>query len=155
MAKKCCYSKVLMKFFVGKRGWRQDKRTVKLDFLSFFLCKIAFLGHICIYFLKTRSLFWCLGHSSWSTFGFTPSERPKGFVNCFFQEIKLWKLEHGKRPYSMILLHGPWCKLTLILLSSQLITYYSIVNMKHIVDLNTIEIMEFQSKPIPMTLKCK
>jgi hypothetical protein len=39
---------------------------------------------------------------------FTPSEGPKGFVNLFFK-----KSDHGKRPSSIVQLHGPWFKPTL------------------------------------------
>ena len=88
---------------------RDNKRTVKFDLFYFF--KITFLGRV----LKqpTHSL---LG--AWSFLlvhiWFTPSEEPKGFVNCFF---KIWnhgtwtmKSDHEKRPSSMVQLHGPWCK---------------------------------------------
>jgi len=61
--------------------------------------------------MKTRersnfetTFFMVHGHSSRSTI--TPSEGPKGFITIL-QEIGPWKLDHEKRPSSMVRLHGP------------------------------------------------
>ena len=84
---------------------------VKLEFLS----KLPFLD---IYQKNsTRSFF-----GAWSFLfvhiHFTPSEGPEGFVNFFSfkkSDHESWtiKLEHDKRPISMVQLHGLWCKPTL------------------------------------------
>jgi hypothetical protein len=44
---------------------------------------------------------------------FTPSEGPKIFINDLLRKQTM-KLDHGKRPSSMVRLHGPWCKLALV-----------------------------------------
>ena len=83
-----------MEFFGGeeKRKTRIDKRMIKLEFF-----KIAYFD---IYY-KISTLH---GHFPWPTFGFTPNKGSKGFVNSFFQ-TQNWtiKLDHGKRPSSMVL----------------------------------------------------
>ena len=111
MAKKCCYNKIWMKyFFLGRRGWRQEK-TREWSNLILFPFKTAFFWHI----LKKISTF---TFGAWSFLlvhlWFTPSEEPKGFVKLiFFIKIKPWKSDHGERPSSMVQVHGPWCKLAL------------------------------------------
>ena len=51
---------------------------------------------------------------SWSTFSSQPSEGPKGFVDWVSKKSDhgCWaiKLDHEKRPSSMVWFHGPWCK---------------------------------------------
>ena len=48
---------------------------------------------------------------------FTPNEGPNGFANFFSKKSDdgSWtiKSDYGKRPSSMVRLHGPWCKLAL------------------------------------------
>ena len=48
---------------------------------------------------------------------FTPSEGSKGFVNWIFKKSDhgSWtvKSDHGIKPFSMLWLYGPWCKLAL------------------------------------------
>ena len=100
MAKKCCYNGFGMSFF----------------FFSFFFF-LFFLSHASSgHMLKQKSThsFFVHGHSSWSTFGFTPKEGPKDFVNRFIQQIGPCKLDRQvgpwKRPSFLVRLHGPWCK---------------------------------------------
>ena len=54
------------------------------------------------------------GHSSSFTFSLHIVRDPKAFINWFFKrsDHESWTMEsdHGKRPSSMVRLHGPWCK---------------------------------------------
>ena len=90
--------------FLGKRRWRQEKDQ------TWFSLKNTLFGHI----LKKPSIFasWCV---SWSTFDLHLVRGPnKCFKNWFFKRLDhgSWtmKSDHGKRPSSMVWLHGPWCK---------------------------------------------
>ena len=73
-------------------------------FFFFFFQKCSFWTYIK---KQAHSLF-----GAWSFllvhFQFTPSEGSKDFDNWF-----LTKSDHGKRPSSMVWLHGPWCSPTL------------------------------------------
>ena len=72
MAEKYFYNKILMKYFLRKRRWRQEK-TKEWSKLIFFLSKISFLG---IYQKKSAHSFF----GAWSFFlihiWFTPSRNP-------------------------------------------------------------------------------
>ena len=109
MAKKWCYNEFWMKtFWEEKMKTRENKRIVKLYLFFFQNCP-----------------FWtCIEKISTFTFGawpflfihirFTPSKRPKGFVNWWFTKSDhgCWtiKSDNGKKPSSMVWFHDPWCK---------------------------------------------
>jgi hypothetical protein len=86
-----------MFFGEEKMRTREDKRIVKLDFLS----KILFLAYI--------SLF-----DAWSFLlvhiRFTPSEGPKGLVN---RVLRNHAMEVGPSSWTMEKCYLPWCKPTL------------------------------------------
>ena len=89
-----------MDLLLGKTRRRQKKTK---EWSNFF--KTAFFGHI-------------LKKSAHSLFGawffllvhiwFTPSEGPKGFVNCFFQKSYngSWTMEKCCLPWSDFMVHG-------------------------------------------------
>ena len=79
MAKKCCYNKKNYKFFFWQRE-DEDKSMVKrmVKFELFFIPKLSFWAYIYIY-INTFT-FWCMVIPM-VHIQFTPSERPKGFVN--------------------------------------------------------------------------
>ena len=111
MAKKYCYNKILMIFFLRTRRWRQEKSK---EWSNLNVLKTA--PFVSILKTKTHSLF-----GAWAFLlvhiWFTPSEGPKCFVNWFSKKLGhgSWttKSDHGKRPSSVVRLHGPWCKLAL------------------------------------------
>ena len=88
MAKKCFYVKILMNFF-----WWEEK-TREWSNLNFL--KTTLFGHI---FKKTMTFTF----GAWSFLSvhilFTPGERPKCIVKCFFQEIRPWMLDHQVQPW--------------------------------------------------------
>ena len=70
MTTKWCYYKFSMKYFLGKRRWRQDKTREWSNLILFsFLFKTATFGHILK--IVAHSLL-VHGHSSWSTFNLHP-----------------------------------------------------------------------------------
>ena len=86
-----------MKISLEKRKWRQEKPK-KILIFSFF-SKLLFWD----IYLKNKSEYALFG--VWSflliRIWFTPNGEPKGFVNWFSK-----KSDHGKRPSSMVRLHG-------------------------------------------------
>ena len=105
------YIIIIMNFkwivFRGKERWRQEK-TREWSNLIFFSSKLLFWD------IYAHIHFWCMVIPLGSTFSFTPSEGPKGFVNWFKKKTKPWKLDiksdHGKTLSSMVWLHGPRCE---------------------------------------------
>ena len=55
------------------------------------------------------------GHSSWSTFALHLVKGPRLSILISW-EVGPWKLDHWKRPSSMIRLHGPFVKWPLVVL---------------------------------------
>jgi len=101
MAKKYCYNKILMVFlFWGRED--EDKRRRKNGQTSNFFSELPFLD---IYYKKSAHSLYGAWSFLFVHIQFTPSEGPKGFVNCFFfyKKIRPWKLDHEKRPS----FHGP------------------------------------------------
>ena len=115
MVEKYCYSKILMKFFWGgdeEMKTRKNKRMVNFEF---FFKTFPFWTFI---FVKDQHTFFGAWLFLLVHIRFPPSEGSKGFVNfIYFKKFDhgSWTIKsyHGKMPYSMIRLHGPWCKLTL------------------------------------------
>ena len=109
-------------------------RTFKLVMVEFFKIRVQTIpkqrlkpfivtgdGVLYLYFIVGLYLFIILRKSTLSLLGawsfllvriqFTPSEGPKDFVdNLKRNETRPWKLDHEKKPFSMVRLHGPWCK---------------------------------------------
>ena len=95
----------------------EDKRRQNNGWICFFSSFFSFKTIIFGRMLKKLAHYF---FGAWSFLlvhiRFTPSEGPKGFVNWFFFFKKpdhgSWtiKLNRGKRPSSMVQLHGPWCK---------------------------------------------
>jgi hypothetical protein len=109
------FSIYIMKFFWGKRRWRQGKMRDSSNHFFFF----SFQNYpFWAYTKKIRTFVF----GAWSFLlvhiWFTPIEGSKDFVNWFFKKLDhgCWtiKSDHEKRPYFMVQFHGPWCKLTLI-----------------------------------------
>ena len=109
------------------KKWQQVKpMRIQENGQTFFLFHNYIFGYIS---KKWRhSLF-----GAWSFFLvyilFTPSEGPKGFENWFFKKSdhESWtiKLDRGKRPSSMVRLHGPWWKPDVIWIMSCISYIYS------------------------------
>jgi hypothetical protein len=109
MVRKSCYNKILLNFFRGREDEdKRKQRMVKLEFFS----KLLFLE-----IFKKKSTHSQFGAGSFLHIQFTPTEGPEDFVYQFLinrtMEGEPWKSNRGKRPSSIVQLHGPWCKLAL------------------------------------------
>ena len=91
----------------GNDKWREEQTKKLLDLIHF--SKTTLLEHI----LRKNSTFtfWCMVIPLDPHSVVTPNEKPKDFVKWFFSNNGPRKLDHnGRRPSSMVRLHGPQCK---------------------------------------------
>ena len=110
-----------MNFFWGKRRCKKEKTKIWSNLKKKIFPKLHFLGHI----LKICTfIFMCmiipLGPHLVQTYC---SEGPKNFVKWFCKKLDhgSWtiKSDHGKKPSSMVRLHGPWCRPALSICDSR------------------------------------
>ena len=103
---KCRHNKPWPKCFLEKRKRRKEKTREWSNFL--FSLSLSLSPKITLFwtYIKHTNTLTLLVHGPFLLvhIQFSPNEEPKDFVNWFFKKTRPWKLDHSKRPSSIV--HG-------------------------------------------------